>query len=1384
MSRRPSALTILAVLSLLAAGWVLPLAPGTAAAQPPFGSRVFQANPYIVPGAQSYSVYAGSTVAQSFLVNETYYLTNVTLRVKNEGSKVNSLNVSIHPDNPTTHVPDLGTTLATFAEVTPNNASAPVNWSWPFSPAPLLQAGLMYWIVAQNGAPQASNGYLWYSTNGTTYPDGEALLGSPSWAGLPVDMFFVTFGQEYDANVTGGLTVDRRDALPNEFVTFTVRINNTGAQPAPRVWVNDTLPAALTNTSLSFPGIQPLSAAAFPNLVFANVTNGAHSFSLTAQIAIGTPPGSLVTNAVSVAFANATNVVAPAGSASASVRVGLVTKQLYLGGTGGSPEALTTTAPTALLAQTTALGPGAAPLEFDLTPALAAPLHATNVTATLFLGTQSVPPQTYDLSLSVLDNGTAVANLSASFLIGTFGRHAVRFAFPLTDYVFLRGRQVGVRITNLGASTDTLIVGYNSTFNDSHLDIRTDTYVALRPLSLANGAGPTGTWSTLDSILVGANVSDPFGIAKVKGVWINVTTPSGHLAASGPMNVVQTDPSSLPAWDRLSFTLAPPLQQGRYRIVVNALEDNGVTALAEAWASVAMPSFGFAAEASRDRVDTGSLVALTLWYNNSGTGPAGWAWVNDTLPSGLTFVGSNRTVTSVSGSTYTWALTDVPVGASGLEVDVLVSGTAVNWVQNRATFAYKDMTGHTLPTLFANTSLFLNGPVVALTLTSSPSLLIHANQTATYTYTLANSGEEAGQLWLNNTLPSGFTFITSNVRSLGGTEAVAGPFVNFTLPSLPANTTWLITLTAVAGPALARAAGYTLNATLQYTSLVGNPMPSETGSLVLTAASPRFPWASIAFVGWEVLPGGTVAAQVSLDNVGNEPASHAWVNLTVDPRLTLLNASRIPTGGSGVLVFDLGSLPIGFTPIWMNFTVNASAPDRGALTVVGTLDSQDGFGNQLWTEALVPATIFVHAAQMTLAVAPTAPVFEAGVPYPLTLTVYNWGSDTASNVWLNLTLPTTLAYVNDSFSAPPGVSGSDYSWHRTNVTPGSFSMQLFLAPRVTVTNGTAVALKFLLDYQGSNRADLPEQNFTVNGVVLAPVLVLSIDADVNQVTPPAGLIYTLSIKNTGMTTAETVYLMDSLDPRFHLDFYNATVSPTQANGTYNWTFTDLAPGQSQVVTLNVKVTGGTPANSLVPNAFDITYTNSIGVILGTKRSSTDTVTVLQDLTPFLLGGLAAAAFAASVLVLARRRKVDIEEVFLVYRDGVLISHLSRTLLREKDEDVLSGMLTAVQEFVREAFQYGEHRDLHQMDFGDYRILIERGKYVFLAIVYSGRESVSIHKRVRAVIAKIEHDFGPALENWDGDMEQVMGARDVIRDTLLGAGNHNHGPKTSAETDGE
>ncbi len=1379
MSRLRAALTLTVVFGLMAAGLASPLLPFAAGA--PYGSHVFEANPLVPSNAQSYPVYSGSTVAQSFAVDQTHFLENVTLRVVNNGSSVNALTVSIHPDDPTTHLPQLGTTLASWSEVTPNNNPSPINASWAFNPAPLLQAGQTYWIVAANSAPQAGNGYQWFSTNGDTYGDGHALLDSSSgWSGLPYDLYFVNYGQEYDANVTPALTSDHAQAQPGDFVTFHVYLNNTGARAARQVWVNDTLPDALANVSLSFPGVQPVSAAAFPNLTFANVSNGAHSFTVTVEVAIGTPPGTTLTSTVDLAFLNDSGEVVEAGSASASVVVGLVTKQLYMA--GSAPGTLTTTTPTASTPQTVSLPPGASST-FTLAPALAGPLHVLNITTTLWLRCVKIPPQKYVLNLTLTDNGTAVASVVTTFQIKVSGYSAYRFSFPLSDHTFGTGHEIGLTIASAGGGTgsaDTLVVAYNSTGNAAHLDLLTDTYVVVRTLALGNQAGPTSTWAPQDSLVVSANVSDPFGRSRIAGVWVNITDPSGHLAAAGAMSVILTDPSSLPAWELTSYTLAPPLATGEYRVVVTAMEDNGVRTFAQATAHVAVPSFSLSNVPAPDRAQYGQPVAFYIWFNNTGTGPAPQVWINDTLPAAVTFVTSSLPVTTVIGSRYTWALSNISIGPNLLEVDTVVSGASSAWFQASATLEGEDTSGHSLPTAYGNASVFLNGPIIAVALSSLPSGTVHANESVTYTVSLANAGQAAGTIWVNDTLPSSFTFQSTTATLLGGTLSFSGSTIGILFSNLPANTTWRFDLVAQAGSPLVRGTSFPNVVTVAYTSGGGVLMPGASANLSVTAIAPSFPWAAVNFLQNQVLPGAVVPAQVAFANLGSEGATNTWVNLTLDPRLSILNASRAYVAGGGTVAFDLGSVGLGLSSFFLNVTVATSASDRDLLTILGTLDAHDGIGNPLALVPLNQTSAIVHAVEMSLVVSPQTPSLEAGVPFTFSISAFNWGSDVASNAWLNTTLPPSLQYLNDSFPTPPAVSGSDYSWRLSNFPPGSVTLQLNVTPRIATTNGTPFTIPFTFAYQGSNNASLSNLSEAVSGRIVAPELTLEVASNEADVVSGGTLVYSVLLTNTGAATAESVSLVDTLDTRLQGHYYDASVSAVQDNQTYNWTFVDLAPGQTQSVNLTVHVAGNVASNTVIPNVFEVTYTNSLGLPIGRVRSTPATVTVTADLSIYGYIGLGAGVIAVALILVQRRKRVDIEEVFLVYRDGVLISHLSRTLLQEKDEDVLSGMLTAVQEFVREAFQYGEHRDLHQMDFGDYRILIERGKYVFLAIVYSGRESLAIRKKVRAVLQKIETQFGDALEKWDGDMEQVVGARDLIRDSLLGSGNHNHLAKAAPE----
>ena len=144
----------------------------------------------------------------------------------------------------------------------------------------------------------------------------------------------------------------------------------------------------------------------------------------------------------------------------------------------------------------------------------------------------------------------------------------------------------------------------------------------------------------------------------------------------------------------------------------------------------------------------------------------------------------------------------------------------------------------------------------------------------------------------------------------------------------------------------------------------------------------------------------------------------------------------------------------------------------------------------------------------------------------------------------------------------------------------------------------------------------------------------------------------------------------------------------------------------------------------------------------------------------------AVAGVGLAFVVYRQRRTRIEEIFLITRDGILIDHLSRNLVQDNDPDIVSGMLTGIQAFVRDAFKFGEDRQLHQMEFGDHHVLIERGKDVFIAAVTSGGDPQLAGGRLKKALAQIESEFGDVLARFDGNMDEILGVRERLRERLL------------------
>ncbi|MEM0448326.1 MAG: PKD domain-containing protein [Methanomassiliicoccales archaeon] len=149
----------------------------------------------------------------------------------------------------------------------------------------------------------------------------------------------------------------------------------------------------------------------------------------------------------------------------------------------------------------------------------------------------------------------------------------------------------------------------------------------------------------------------------------------------------------------------------------------------------------------------------------------------------------------------------------------------------------------------------------------------------------------------------------------------------------------------------------------------------------------------------------------------------------------------------------------------------------------------------------------------------------------------------------------------------------------------------------------------------------------------------------------------------------------------------------------------------------------------------------------------------------LLLGMVLAALLITLGYLFARAAVAVDEVFIIYHDGRLIAHQTRRLKPGMDDHILSSMLIAIQSFVKDSFKDESSTHLQRLDFGEKKILVEKGKHIFLAVVLHGKKAGNIPRRMQKLLEDLEKSYETALSDWDGDLEKVRGIKNEIKNVF-------------------
>lgn len=137
------------------------------------------------------------------------------------------------------------------------------------------------------------------------------------------------------------------------------------------------------------------------------------------------------------------------------------------------------------------------------------------------------------------------------------------------------------------------------------------------------------------------------------------------------------------------------------------------------------------------------------------------------------------------------------------------------------------------------------------------------------------------------------------------------------------------------------------------------------------------------------------------------------------------------------------------------------------------------------------------------------------------------------------------------------------------------------------------------------------------------------------------------------------------------------------------------------------------------------------------------------------------------VVLLNTLVFQVEQIFLIHeRTGIVLEHVVAKDAIVQDPDLVSGMLTAIQDFVQDSFQTETGDGLDTLRIGSSRsVWIEKGEDALIAAVIRGTPPMDLRTFFREQIEEIHLKAGTALKEFDGDPVPFAVFRESLEEGL-------------------
>lgn len=124
----------------------------------------------------------------------------------------------------------------------------------------------------------------------------------------------------------------------------------------------------------------------------------------------------------------------------------------------------------------------------------------------------------------------------------------------------------------------------------------------------------------------------------------------------------------------------------------------------------------------------------------------------------------------------------------------------------------------------------------------------------------------------------------------------------------------------------------------------------------------------------------------------------------------------------------------------------------------------------------------------------------------------------------------------------------------------------------------------------------------------------------------------------------------------------------------------------------------------------------------------------------------------------------VEQVFLVHaQTGLMLAHVPDE--SSDDADLISGMLTAIGDFVNDSFEPRQTGELRAFAAGDVNVLVETGPQAYIAAVVQGTPPDTLTVKLKTTLELIHLQWSNPLASFDGDAAAFITARPVLAECI-------------------